>query len=269
MTTLSTAPAERSLRVWDDQLRVRVLEAGSGPPLVYFHPAAGLVWDGFLEALTRQFTVYAPEHPGTTPGDPRAIDRIDDLWDLVVMYQEVLEQLGLERPMVIGQSFGGMIACEVAAYAPEKVSKLVLLDPIGLWRDDAPVANWMAATPPELVRMLFYDPAGPAASQMFSAPADPEQAAVGAARLVWALGCTGKFAWPIPDRGLAKRLHRITAPTLIVWGQADRLMPVVYAEEFGRRIANSRVEIVEQCGHIPQLEQFERTSELVLAFLAG
>ena len=87
------------------------------------------------------------------------------------------------------------------------------------------------------------------------------------AGLAWAIGCTAKFVWPIPEKGLSKRLHRIDAPMLIVWGKQDRLVSSAYATEFGRRIAGSRVEIIDECGHIPQLEQPEQTYALVGEFL--
>jgi pimeloyl-ACP methyl ester carboxylesterase len=248
---------------------VHVKVAGSGPPAVYFHAAGGPQWDGFLESLAERYTVYMPEHPGTSLGDPNAIDHVDDLWDLVLIYDEVLDQLGLDSAVMLGQSYGGMVACEVAANSPRRASKLVLLDPAGLWREDAPVANYMWASPPDLANMLFVDPQGEIARQMFTPPADPELAAVGAARLVWAVACTSKFLWPIPDRGLAKRLHRISADTLIIWGRHDKLIPVSYADDFASRIARSRVEIIDGAGHIPQLEQREKTTELVLAFLSG
>jgi pimeloyl-ACP methyl ester carboxylesterase len=269
VTTLSTAPAERSLRVWDDQLQVRVLVAGSGPPLVYFHPAGGLTWDGFLDALTQQFTVYAPEHPGTTPGDPRAIDRVDDMWDLVVMYQEVLEQLGLERPVLMGESFGGMVACEVAAYAPERVSKLVLLAPLGLWRDDLPVRNPMIVSQDELRRLLFADPDGEAAGRFFGLPEEQEARVEAQVDFTWSQACTGKFVWPIPDRGLRKHIHRVGAPTLVVWGRQDGVIAPAYADEFARRIRGARVELIDRAGHLPHLEQSEAVARLVREFLSA
>ncbi len=86
---------------------------------------------------------------------------------------------------------------------------------------------------------------------------------------MWNIGCCAKFVWPIPDRGLEKRLHRVSAPTLVVWGENDRLIPVAYAHEFGRRIAGSRVVIVPQCGHIPQVEQCDITTAAVREFLAA
>ena len=141
------------------------------------------------------------------------------------------------------------------------------MDPIGLWRDDAPVVNWMLLAPQVLRGHVFVNPDGPAAKAMFSLPDDIEQAALAKTRLTWAMGATGKFIWPIPDKGLKKRMHRITAPTLLVWGADDKLVPRVYAEEFARRLPKSALEIVTGAGHAPHLEQPEATARLVEQFL--
>jgi pimeloyl-ACP methyl ester carboxylesterase len=98
-------------------------------------------------------------------------------------------------------------------------------------------------------------------------PEEPDALVTAQAALVWALGCTAKLCWPIPDRGLHKRLHRITAPTLIIWGEDDKLISVAYADEFQQRIAGSQVEIIPRCGHIPQVEQIDTTYALVSKFL--
>lgn len=259
---------DTTLSVWNDRIKMHVKVGGSGPPLLYFHPAAGLIWDPFVDRLAEHYTVYAPEYPGTSPEDPREIHKVGSLWQLVLIYEEVIRRLGFgEAPVAVGQSFGGMMACELAASYPNIFRKLVALDPVGLWRDDAPVANWIAAPPEELPGLLFHDPEGEAAQAMLAMPEDPEATVKAQAGLVWALGCTGKFVWPIPDRGLGDRLHRIEAPTLIVWGKEDKLNPVVYAEEFGSRITGSRVEVIEGSGHIPQVEQMETTYKLVSEFL--
>ena len=86
---------------------------------------------------------------------------------------------------------------------------------------------------------------------------------------MWALGATGKFLWPIPDKGLKKRIHRVSAPTLLVWGKEDRLVAPVYADEFTRRIAGSRVHTVSGAGHAPHLEQPEAVARVVKEFLSA
>jgi pimeloyl-ACP methyl ester carboxylesterase len=182
----------------------------------------------------------------------------------------LFDALGLRSPTVVGHSFGAMMAAELAATAPERVSKLVLLSPIGLWRDDAPVRNWMIITPAtDLPKYLFADPQGPVAQRMFGPPADPSVAVEGVIQLMWSMACTGKFIWPIPDKGLKKRIHRISAPTLIVSGKQDGLVPPVYADEFARRIGGSRVEYVDDAGHMLQLEQIDRVSALIDEFLSS
>jgi len=259
-----------TVRVGEKGIEAGVVVAGKGPPLVFFHAAAGLAWDGFLDSLAERHTVHVVEHPGTTEGNPEAIHEVDDLWDLVLFHDDVLEALRLGPTAVVGHSFGGMVAAELAATRPERISRLVLLCPIGLWRDDAPVVNWMTVTPSSgLARVLFADPESKAAREMLSLPEDAEERVRAQARFLWALGCTGKFVWPIPDRGLHKRLHRIAAPTLLVWGREDRLAPVVYATEFGRRIRRSRVEIVDGAGHEVQLERPDAVTAMVLEFVRG
>jgi pimeloyl-ACP methyl ester carboxylesterase len=267
VTALGSDLVERAVTVWDGRLELTVQVAGQGPPLLYLHPAAGLHWTPFHEHLATHHTVYAPRAPGTTPGRPEAIGEVDDLWDLVLAYEELVRALGLERPVVIGESFGGMLACELAAHFPDLFSRMIVVAPIGLWLDDHPVTNWVATAPEDVPALLFHDPQGEAARAASALPDDPDAAIAAIASVAWAIGCTAKFVWPIPDKGLSKRLHRITVPTLVVWGRQDALVPSAYAEEFGRRIPGSRVEVLDDCGHIPPAEQPERTRALVDGFL--
>ena len=130
----------RDVEVWDGQVRTQVLVGGQGPPLLYLHPVLGLQWDPFLDSLARHHTVYAPYLPGTVPGDPDAHKAIEDVWDLTLCYYEILDALGIggEPVAVVGHSLGGMMAAALAASEPERVSKLILLCPIGLWVDGRP-----------------------------------------------------------------------------------------------------------------------------------
>jgi pimeloyl-ACP methyl ester carboxylesterase len=269
MTTLNDTPAisEQTVEVWNGRVTMRVKVAGAGSPLLYLHPAAGLAWDPFLSHLAERYTVYAPEFPGTSAGDPHAIHQIDTLGNVVLAYEELVRKLGLVNPVVVGQSFGGMLAAELASTFPDLASALVLLDPIGLWLDEHPVANWVATPADKLPELLFHDPNGPAAQAMLALPEDPDQQVTAIAGLVWAFGCTGKFVWPIPDRGLRDRLHRIAARTLIVWGRDDKLVNVAYAGEFADAITGSKVAIFDNCGHIPQVEKYDLTVQAFDEFL--
>lgn len=260
---------EEAVSVWNGKLTIRAKIAGAGPPLVYLHPANGLRWDLFLSHLAQSHTVYAIEFPGTSAGDPYAIHLIDSLADMVLAYEEVLRSLGLERPVLVGQSFGGMLAAELASTFPTIASKIVLLSPLGLWREDLPIARWLEAAPEEMATLLFHDPAGAAAQSMLALPEDPDIAAAAIAAQTWATGATAKFCWPIPDRGLRGRIHRVSAPVLVVWGKEDSLVPVGYADEWANEISDAQVAVIDTCGHIAQVEKLDETIEKVDAFLVG
>jgi len=255
--------ADRRVSVWQNKIHPNIKVGGSGPPLVFLHGAGGPVLDPLLEALAECHTVYAPEHPALTDGDEDAIAQLDDLWDLIHYYDELFAVLGLKSAPVIGHSFGAMMAAELAANHPELVSKLVLMCPIGLWRGDAPIPNWMIVTPgSDLPKYLVHDSKGPLAKQLLGVPDTELQL-----RMIWSSASTGKFAWPIPDRGLKQRLRGIQAPTMVLWGKQDKLVPVRYAEEFGRRIPGSTVRILDQAGHLFPAEYPERVAAMVEDFL--
>lgn len=269
MTAEVGAVSEEVRRVWNDGLEIHVQVGGSGPPLLFLHAAGGLRWGAFQDRLAESYTVYAPQLPGTHPSDPHAIDKVENFADLVLAYEELVRALGIAGAPVIGESFGGMLAADLAAHFPALFSKVVLLAPAGLWLDDHPPAVFelTAAKPEEVPGYLFANPDSEIAQAFFALPEDPELIPGIIAALVWAQGCSGKFLWPIPEQGTAKRLHRVSAPTLIVFGSEDRVMPAVYGEEYARLIPGSRLEIFEGCGHIPQVEELERTLELVGSFL--
>lgn len=259
--------AKRIVTVWNGRLNLQFNVFGQGPALVYLHPAGGFMRDPFLDRLAQSYTIYAPEFPGTSADDPQAIRKLDELWDVLFAYEEAFRLLGLDKPVLMGQSFGGMMAAELAAMYPTMFSRLILLDALGLWRDDAPVTNWMLAPLERIPSLLFLNPSSPAVQALFTPPSDPKEAVKAAVSLMWAFACTGRFIWPIPDRGLVKRLHRIQAKTLIIWGEQDALIPSCYAEEFKKHIADSRVVVFPNCGHIPQIECMEETYAAVRQFL--
>jgi pimeloyl-ACP methyl ester carboxylesterase len=197
------------------------------------------------------------------------VHALDSWLDLVVYHGELFDRLQLDAPVLIGHSFGGLVAAEFAAAAPRSVGRLVLIDPVGLWRDDLPVKNWMVLRDSERRTSLFADPDGAAAARFFGVPQDPAERVDVLAQFIWAQACTGKFVWPIPDRGFKQRAHRVAAPALILWGTADRIIAHEYAQEFATRIAGARVALIGEAGHLPHLEQPDAVAKAVQAFLGG
>ena len=118
-------------------------------------------------------------------------------------------------------------------------------------------------------RALFADPEGEAAQRFFDVPGDPAGRVDTLAQFIWAQACTGKFVWPIADRGFKNRIHRVAAPTLIVWGKADGIIEPAYAQEFAKSIAGARVELIDKAGHLPHLENSEAVGRTVRDFLTG
>lgn len=247
------------------QFRIRVHEAGTGPDLLFLHGAGGLLQDDpFLAALATRYRVHAPLLPGY--GDSEGADHLRDMLDVTLHAFDVWQALGLERPLVVGHSMGGMIAAEMAAIAPAAVERLALVCPAGLWIDSHPVADLFAALPFELPGLLFHDPQKHGA--LLSAGGDlddPEFLTDFLVDNARRLGMAGKLLFPIPDRGLAKRLYRIRARTAVIWGNSDRLIDPVYADAFVRRIPGATLHRVAAAGHMVPYEQ----PDAVLAAIAG
>jgi pimeloyl-ACP methyl ester carboxylesterase len=246
----------------DGRFKIRVLQAGSGDPLLFLHGSGGLFWDPLLDGLAARHHVIAPEHPGA--GESQGLEHVEDLWDLVLYYNELLDELGIGSATVVGHSFGGMVAAELASTSPHRVAKLVLIAPLGLWRDDHPVPDISGTPPAALPRLLLADPDGPLAAALPAPdPNDPEQLF----RASQTMASILQFTWPLPDQGLSKRLYRLEAPTLLIWGAQDRLVDPAYGDDFAALIADARLEVIDGAGHLPQLEQPERTLALIAEFI--
>ena len=137
--------------------RMQLLRGGAGDPVLYLHGAGGEVaWLPFFEQLSRDFTVYLPAHPGFSRSD--GLEKIDTIEDLAFHYIDVMDALKLERPLVVGLSLGGWLEAELAIRYPQRMRKLVLIDAVGLRVENAPIADIFAPTPPELRRLIFYQP---------------------------------------------------------------------------------------------------------------
>jgi pimeloyl-ACP methyl ester carboxylesterase len=234
---------------------VRYYQGGKGQPLVFLHGAGGLDLDmSFLDALSEKFHVFAPFVPGY--GDSEECEELRDMLDFTLHTWDVVEALGLKDPILVGFSMGGMIASEMAAVAPNDVSRLALIAPAGLWLDEHPIADIFALLPYQLPHYLFYDEV--AGSEVLSTGADlsdPKFLQAFLVRNARQLGAASKIMFPIPDRGLATRLYRIQAKTVLIWGDSDRLIPPVYAQAFLKGIAHADLTIIPKAGHVVSYEK--------------
>ncbi len=258
-------PREEVVPIRDGAVRFRSLHAGRGEPLIFFHSFEGLAgWPEFLERLSARFAVSAPLHPGVSGSE--GVEALDDVVDLALAYDEWLTALGIERAFLVGHFFGGMVAAEVAALCPARARRLALLSPMGLWLDGVPQADTLTLPAGELHPLLWSDPTSPVASAWKTPPASEEAKAAAQRERIQRLAAMGKFVWPIPDKGLKKRLHRIVAPTLLLWGDGDRVNPVAYGEEFLRRLKSAELRILAG-GHLLLYEAPEVAADAVAAFL--
>ena len=256
---------DRVVAIRDGAVTFRVLSAGTGTPLVYFHSfheRGG--WSPFLERLAARHTVYAPFHPGVAGSS--GVDTLDDLLDLTLAYDELFEALGLESAHLVGHFFGAMVAAETAAVFPRRARRLVLVSPLGLWRDDAPSADILILPQEDLLPALWADPGSAAARQWATLPEGDAENVAAQIESVQRRAAMAKFVWPIPDKGIRKRLHRIAAPTLVLWGDADRTNPLPYAEDWQRRIKGAALSVLRG-GHMILHETPDAVAAAVEEFL--
>ncbi|MFQ5699518.1 MAG: alpha/beta fold hydrolase [Myxococcota bacterium] len=249
-------------------IKGRVLEAGSGRPLVWLHGAGGLLpQEPLLERLASRYHVYAPEWPGY--GVETTEDALEDMLDFALHGWDLVDALELEsRPVLVGHSMGGMIAAEMAVLAPRDLDRLVLISAAGLWLDAHPIPDLFSMLPFELAEALFFDPKlGEALLTGGIDFSDREALKAFLIQNARRLGTAGKILFPIPNRRIRKRLYRLCAPTLLVWGRGDRLIPPVYAERWLELLPDARLVWIEQAGHMVPHEQPEKVAAAIEDFL--
>jgi pimeloyl-ACP methyl ester carboxylesterase len=256
--------AERTPGLEVNGIATELDRRGTGPALLYLHPHLGLTRaDAFLEALSRRFTVYAPSHPGFGRSAlPRHFSTVDDL---AYFYLDLIEQLGIEQATLVGSSFGGWLAAEIAVKASPRLARLVLIDPLGIrasTRDRADIVDIFATKQAELDRLAYHDPVfarldhnGLSEEDAFIHFRNRESAAL--------------FGWSpyMNDPKLKGRLHRIKLPTLMLWGADDGIAAPDYGRAYTALIPGARFETVAKAGHFPHIEQPRAVAERIIAFI--
>lgn len=257
---------EEKVSVRNGMFNVTVRRGGTGDPLVYLHAAGGQAqWDPFLEMLSQKYEVIQPIHPGWPGSD--GLEHLDDVIDMAIYYCDFFDTLGLKEVHLVGSSLGGMFAAEVAALGREYISKLVLHSPAGMWLDDHPPLDFFAAPQDVLMKALYADPDKMMASMPQPNPEDKEAVAKATLDRAMSLSAAGKFVWPIWDKGLKKRIHRINMPTLLIWGDQDGLNPPVYGPHFQKQIPGSKLVTIPGTAHVPMAEKPEEFVHAVTDFL--
>jgi len=240
---------------------VDLLADGDGPPLLFLHGAGGAGrWLPFQERLATRFTVQFPSHPGH--GGSPAADWIEDISDLAFHYLDLLDELGLERAHLVGASFGGWIAAEMAVMASHRLHSLVLIDPVGIKVDGWIYPFLFGMELPQLVATVFHDPM----AALALAPKD--QSVDTLVELYRQQAAVARVAWNpyLYNPLLKRRLARITAPTLLCWGEHDRLAPLSCADAWAKEIPGAQLVTFAGSGHVPHLEEPEAVAEAIVAF---
>jgi pimeloyl-ACP methyl ester carboxylesterase len=277
-----TAPTEEFLELAGG--RVHLLRGGTGEPVLFLHAAGGAgAWLPFHSQLAAAgFSVIAPDHPGFGQSDD--FPEVEAIDDLVYHYLEVLDGLGfglgpwagagggagVVRPHVVGASFGGWIAAELAVHSPQLIGSLTLLSAAGLRLPEHPVADIFLMSPATVAATLFHDPAAAAAAVSPAPPDAPPDldSVIAAYREATSLA---RFGWVpfLNDPKLERRLGRIAAPTLVAAPSDDRLIPVEHARRYAALIGGAEYAEVADCGHAMYVERPAEFASLVASFLAS
>lgn len=236
---------------------------GEGDPVLLLHGGAGdqsvAGFAGLLAERSRRTLV--PVHPGFG-GTPRP-EGLDSIRTLAEVYGRLLDELDLRRVTVIGSSIGGWVAAELALVAGERLAALVLLDAAGLDSAEHPVADFFSLTLDEVADLSYADPD---AHRIDLSAMTGEQKRIGAGNRD-ALRVYGGTT--MADPSLRERLADITVPTLVVWGEADRMMTPEYGREYAAAIPGARFHVLPKAGHLPQIEAPGALLALVEEFTAN
>jgi pimeloyl-ACP methyl ester carboxylesterase len=240
---------------------IRLWRGGCGSPLVFLHGAGGHTgWRPFMETLSRQFEIIAPEHPGFGGSDDPPW--LDEIADLAYFHLDLLQALGLDRVHLMGTSLGGWVAAEMAVRNTSRLVSLCLVCAVGITAGGEPIPDIFRMPVEENLRRYFADPAMAVRRLADLDKADPAVIAKNRAT-VMRLAYRPRFHNP----GLAKWLHRIDVPTLLLWGAKDGLVPPEFGEAYRALIPYSRLVTLAEAGHAPFDEQHDAFVAAYLDFV--
>lgn len=245
-------------------MELEVIRRGAGRPVLLLHGMQNVDPRArFLDLLGRRAEVIAPSHPGF--GHSARPPDFDTVYDLVHLYLDVLDALPHERVTLVGLSFGGWLAAEIAAKCCHRVDRLVLVDAFGIkisGRDTPDILDVFNTAPQEVQRRSWHDPGKWAPD--FNAMSDDD--IVVRARN-WEALCLYGWHPYMYNPQLKRWLRRVTRPTLVLWGANDGIVSPAYGRAYSALIPGARFELIAGAGHYPEIEQPEAFADRVAAFL--
>ncbi len=252
-----------TIAVGAEPLTVHYFRTGHGEPLLYLHHFLGLLgFEPALQNLAESFDLIAPYAPGWGPAKDD-LPRIDPgPLDLVLHYDDFLHALGVAQAHVVGVGIGAWMAAEIAAILPRRVQSLVLINPIGIWLEDAQGEDPFAQHPGWPSQVLFSEPH--LRERFVIAERDKVDAVVDE---LLALRASAKFLWPIMDTGVIRRLPRVTSPTLVVTSENDHIVPPAHGAAWCAALPNAERATIAGAGHLAELEQPAVFADKVTAFI--
>jgi pimeloyl-ACP methyl ester carboxylesterase len=243
-----TEPTATKISVRGCNIALR--RAGGGRPLLYLHGASDAgQWFPFMDALAARHVVLAPEHPGFGASDMPAW--LDTIPDLANFYLDLIEQLDLSDVDLFGHDLGGWIAADLAMRDPRRLASLTLITAAGIHVPGVAQPDPFLRPDEQRIRDLFHDPGH--ADEMVKRMLRPEAED----QTLRNQTTTARLTWQPRgyDPHLAKWLHRIKLPTLLVWGANDRVLPPAYASAWQKLIPGAQLVTLSDCGHLPHVEQ--------------
>jgi pimeloyl-ACP methyl ester carboxylesterase len=245
---------------------LEVLRGGDGDPIVLLHGMRSLtVASRFPALLAAHGAVFAPSCPGFGTS-PRPKD-FDTIYDLVHLQRALLDWLPEERITLVGLSFGGWLAAEVAAQGHPRLARLVLVDPVGIKisdRETADILDVFNRSPAEVRRAAWHDP------DRFAPDFDAmEDAEIVRHARDWEALCLYTWHPYMYNPRLRDWLGRISVPTLVTWGDSDGVVTPDYGRGFARLIPGARFETIAGCGHHPEIERPDELAALIGSFVRG
>jgi pimeloyl-ACP methyl ester carboxylesterase len=245
-------------------VRTHLLRGGRGAPLLVLPSEfTATRWFPSHDNLAAHFQVFAPDHPGF--GESERPEWLEGVDDLVFHYVDLLDTLGLGRVSIVGTSLGGWIAAELAVAHPERLERLILVGAAGIKVDGVERFDVFLHSIEETLAHLFHD--NSRAAQLLPTELGPDVIVRGYREMA----TLARLSWNpyLYNPKLQRRLRRITAPTLIVWGENDAFLPLAHGQAYAKLIPTARLQTITRCGHLPPHEQTELFTKHVTEFLAA